>query len=179
MPYKDPEKAREHQRAYRATNKEKHRAENARYYATHHKREYEKRKAYSKSVRGKEQQQAYLEKNREKKNAYAKQYREANKERINAAQRAKYANNPEYYRANFRKTKYKLSPIEYYTLLERQCYQCAICGNWLDLSENTHIDHCHDTNKVRGVLCSFCNRGIGMFKHDVTILQKAISYLEE
>ena len=55
---------------------------------------------------------------------------------------------------------------------------CQICNT--EFSENTHrcIDHCHDTGEVRGVLCSFCNIGIGHLKDDKEILMNAIKYLE-
>ena len=37
----------------------------------------------------------------------------------------------------------------------------------------------HKTGKVRGLLCSECNFGIGKFKDNISILKKAIKYLEE
>jgi hypothetical protein len=57
---------------------------------------------------------------------------------------------------------------------------CAICGRtevdgrW---EKNMHIDHCHETSRVRGVLCHNCNLGIGNFQDDPELLQKAIDYL--
>jgi Recombination endonuclease VII len=41
------------------------------------------------------------------------------------------------------------------------------------------VDHCHDTGKVRGLLCQACNRGIGCFSHDPTVLRGAIEYLDK
>jgi hypothetical protein len=56
--------------------------------------------------------------------------------------------------------------------------KCAICkttktpkGRRLDL------DHCHETGKTRGLLCNDCNRGIGMFRHQIELLAAAIEYL--
>ena len=64
-----------------------------------------------------------------------------------------------------------------------QITNCEICGISVSLkSENTHhkpnIDHCHKTNKVRGLLCGYCNNLIGRAKDDVEILKAAITYLE-
>lgn len=52
--------------------------------------------------------------------------------------------------------------------------QCAICKRETTLV----IDHCHSTGAVRGLLCSKCNTGIGMFKENLVSLQTAIQYLQ-
>lgn len=55
---------------------------------------------------------------------------------------------------------------------------CNICGlEQKDSKRKLHVDHDHDTKKVRGKLCGLCNNGIGYFKHDQALLQKAIEYL--
>lgn len=62
-----------------------------------------------------------------------------------------------------------------------QDYKCGICNITLNLNvkcnKNTHIDHCHTTGKVRGLLCSKCNTGIGMFKENIITLKRAIRYI--
>jgi hypothetical protein len=50
---------------------------------------------------------------------------------------------------------------------------CAICRS----AEPRHVDHCHDSKRVRGLLCLNCNQGIGRFEDDVTTLRRAIDYL--
>ena len=50
---------------------------------------------------------------------------------------------------------------------------CMICGSL----ERLCIDHCHATNKVRGILCSKCNSGLGMFRDNIEYLAEAIKYL--
>lgn len=54
--------------------------------------------------------------------------------------------------------------------------KCIICGNEVSL---LFIDHCHLTNRVRGLLCDQCNIGLGAFKDNVEILEKAIEYLKD
>lgn len=72
------------------------------------------------------------------------------------------------------KNLYGISLEEYEAMAERQQGLCAICGvEPLIL----HVDHCHDSNKVRGLLCGSCNRAIGLLKDNVTSLHRAIEYL--
>ena len=76
------------------------------------------------------------------------------------------------------KANYGISLDEYSQMLEAQDNQCAICGTLYSVNTKTfHVDHCHKTRKVRGLLCSKCNRGIGLLQDDPTILSKAIDYL--
>lgn len=66
---------------------------------------------------------------------------------------------------------------KYESMLAAQDYGCKICqGN--DLDRSLAIDHNHETGKVRGLLCSKCNRGLGYFQDNVELLQKAIDYLK-
>lgn len=60
---------------------------------------------------------------------------------------------------------------------------CEICA--VELTKGVlkptlfSVDHNHKTGRVRGVLCQSCNAGLGMFKDDITIMLKAIKYLQE
>lgn len=71
---------------------------------------------------------------------------------------------------------YGLKPEEYDQILMSQSGLCAICKG--SLADYSVIDHCHATGKVRGVLCSRCNSGIGKFKDSPDILSSAIRYLK-
>lgn len=55
---------------------------------------------------------------------------------------------------------------------------CGCCNDPLKI-EDAHMDHNHDTGKVRSVLCHRCNVGLGMFQENVDKLKRAIAYLEE
>lgn len=59
-------------------------------------------------------------------------------------------------------------------MIENQKGLCLICT---EKPEKLFIDNCHETGKVRGLLCSSCNTGIGMLKDDPDVLRAAISYL--
>ncbi len=80
--------------------------------------------------------------------------------------------------------KYGLTPADYQDMLVAQGGGCAICGiaqsqiwkeNW---NHPLEVDHCHDTGKVRGLLCSSCNVSLGRFKHDPDLLRRAAEYVE-
>lgn len=85
-------------------------------------------------------------------------------------------NNRDYALAYDRQTKYGLSETEFQTLFLIQCGKCAICS---ELLIKPHIDHDHETGRVRGLLCESCNWGIGHLKDSLDILSNAVSYLKE
>ena len=77
---------------------------------------------------------------------------------------------------------YGITAEDYYDMLADQNNSCAICNSETVNSSRVSsgklfIDHCHDTGKVRGLLCAKCNNAIGLLNDDVDILQKAIVYL--
>ena len=58
--------------------------------------------------------------------------------------------------------RYGLTPETYRALWESQGCQCALCREPLPLrGKRTHVDHCHATGRVRGILCSTCNVRLG------------------
>jgi len=70
---------------------------------------------------------------------------------------------------------------DYSNMAKDQDGKCAICGSAIGDSagRRLYVDHNHSTGKVRGLLCSSCNFGIGNFKDSVELLRSAIKYLEE
>ena len=73
---------------------------------------------------------------------------------------------------------YNLTKEQYDKLLELQSGGCAICKQECKSEQRLSIDHNHDTNEVRGLLCKSCNAGIGQFKEDEDLLLNAIEYLK-
>ena len=118
---------------------------------------------------------------------YNKEYVENNKEAVSTYKKEWYKENKERATAQQRKRRYGLLPKDYNTMLEEQDNKCKIClvdfndeaFTYTDGRCTTNVDHCHTTNKVRGILCGSCNRGLGQFKDDIEVLTKAVKYLEE
>ena len=77
----------------------------------------------------------------------------------------------------WKKSEYKLGEGEYQRMLDDQGYICAICDKLLLDDKNTHIDHDHKTGRVRAILCTNCNIGLGMFKDDPAVLKRAVGYV--
>jgi hypothetical protein len=75
------------------------------------------------------------------------------------------------------KKEYGLTREQYFALVDKQGGRCAICAEQPDSHFSLHIDHCHDTNVVRGLLCQQCNQALGLFKEDAMLMQSAINYL--
>lgn len=139
------------------------------------------------------------QRNREK----AAKYRKANPEKIREIQRRSNAKrsldpnfseakrnyqalyreaNAETLRHKERERKFGITSETYSLMLQRQNGVCAICGNpetatRFGVVKALSVDHCHATGRIRGLLCSDCNTGIGKLKDNVTILQNAIRYL--
>ena len=84
------------------------------------------------------------------------------------------------YKAEERANKYGMTLEQLEALEEAAGHQCQICGvHEKDAPKGRlHVDHDHETGKVRGLLCQQCNHGLGMFKDDVSQLSKAIEYLQ-
>lgn len=88
-------------------------------------------------------------------------------------------------RAKWLKTKYGITYDQYQQMYDDQNGKCKICEIEISIitSTNNHqtacVDHCHSTNKIRGLLCNHCNRALGLMKESVENLKKLIMYLED
>lgn len=109
---------------------------------------------------------------------YYKKYRQANPDKYNEHNKAYRLRHRERLKQRSRayqlKSKYGLSLVEYENHLLRCNYKCEICSTQL---VKPCVDHCHETGKVRGILCVSCNAGLGNAKEDKQILENMIRYL--
>ena len=111
------------------------------------------------------------EKIKEKNKKYQHAYRIENKETI-AIQKAAWYKSKRF-------DKYGITKQQFDIALESQQYKCAICLNLFSDKNRVYVDHCHDTGKVRGLLCFHCNTGLGQFRDNVDLLQKGVEYLND
>ncbi len=69
---------------------------------------------------------------------------------------------------------------DYKRMFDAQNGLCAICGRGPSRGRrHLDVDHCHKTLRVRGLLCTPCNQGLGHFFESVDVLMSAVSYLEK
>jgi hypothetical protein len=134
--------------------------------------------------------------NREWFNEKQRLKREADPEKAKKEYKERYKKNVEIYGKDFlneqkKAQRFGLKPCDIQKMTEEQQNKCAICfrPETRIFTQRTPeremkvaklcIDHCHDTGKVRGLLCHDCNTSLGKFKDDIQILQSAIEYLKK
>lgn len=136
----------------------------------------------------------WYRKNRE----HIREYRQSISEKRKADRKARYANdiefrehvkakaresarrNPQLKKNRHLKESHGITLNEYQLKLKEQNGKCAICGRIDSADKITkyfHVDHDHATGKIRGLLCSNCNLGLGKFKDNADFLLKASEYL--
>lgn len=99
---------------------------------------------------------------------------EAVKERSAVWQRE----NPEKVRSRELKKKYGLSVEKFNAMLSDQGGACKICKKQAQKNKNLSVDHCHTSNRIRGIICQPCNMALGMVKDNVGVLRSMIAYVE-
>ena len=82
-----------------------------------------------------------------------------------------------YNRSKHLKANYGITIKEYEDILKNQGGRCVICGEKPNGKRRAPVDHDHEINKVRGILCQECNTGIGLFKENISNFENAIRYL--
>lgn len=141
----------------------------------------------------------YYQKNKDRINAYDREYYKKNREKIRAQQQ-KNRNKPEakkvareyaikyrlkkgeelkqkkkdwYYKNEVRFKRYGITQKVFNQMFTKQKGRCAICLQEKPLV----IDHSHNPNRVRGLLCHSCNKGLGCFYDNPSYLENAKEYV--
>lgn len=109
-------------------------------------------------------------KNKEQKKAYARA-RYKLKPRVSP-----HLRDPDKHRRSKLFNRYGITLEEYNQMQTSRAGVCEICNEVY--AKPLHVDHCHTSGKVRGLLCPPCNKGIGHLKDNPEILRRAIVYLE-
>jgi Recombination endonuclease VII len=110
---------------------------------------------------------------------------QSKKEEINSKKRAQRKSEPSRFKEHNLRYGFGLSLEDYNQMLSKQNGVCAICkhpetskhqgGKIRDLA----VDHDHATGKIRGLLCSSCNLGLGKLKDDFEIILQAAKYIQK
>ncbi|TDH36319.1 hypothetical protein E2A64_10165 [Pseudohoeflea suaedae] len=77
------------------------------------------------------------------------------------------------------KKKYGITNSEYSELAKEQGGKCKICTQYPVNDQPLHVDHCHKSGAVRGLLCSRCNQAIGLLCEDVSLFMAAAEYIKQ
>ena len=155
-----------------------------------------KRAEYTRAYRARRTPEE-VEEDRHKGRARARKNRAKDPEKAKASHRRYYYAHHEEIRAKRNsgvsraahlKSAYKMTPDAYLAMQKAQDYCCAICGEEAVLGgANLHVDHDHGCcpgtktcgQCIRGLLCDYCNKGIGALRDSYEIASKASSYLKQ
>jgi hypothetical protein len=107
---------------------------------------------------------------------YMRKFRLAHPEKIKEYHRKFHRVHPEANRKDWLQHQYGISLEQFDQMFAAQNGCCAICKK--PFQKVPHIDHDHQTGKIRNLLCTQCNSGLGFFKDCPSLLQDAIKYLE-
>lgn len=120
----------------------------------------------------------YYEANAEVIKNKQKKYYEANKDKVKKYIQTYNKTNPDVQRKTQYKRKFGITLDDYDKMFDIQEGKCSICTkHQSELKKLLHVDHNHETGKIRGLLCGDCNLALGMFKDNETLLTNAIKYL--
>ena len=136
--------------------------------------------AYKDKNKKREADQRYYSKNKEKIRTYLKRYRTENKEKIKAKENESKDIGLHRVWAGRLRREYGITVNDYYEMLKSQNNCCAICkSHQSNHKRRLAVDHCHTTRKVRGLLCTLCNRALGCLKDNITTCYSTMEYLKK
>lgn len=111
---------------------------------------------------------------------YKRKWRAANRDKVSEQNRRYHSANKDKQAERQRKYAYGITKDQFDTMLAAQNASCAICSAGTPgHNASFHVDHCHTTGAVRGLLCHHCNTGLGLFKDSREALLRAANYLKE
>jgi len=122
------------------------------------------------AYRAKKAEFARTPEQRETRRLYMQKWREANREKHNAyARQSHHKHKHKHIERNWNghlKRLYGVTAADHAALLIKQNGRCAICGTDKPgaVAKRFHLDHCHETKKVRGLLCVACNTSLGVLE---------------
>jgi hypothetical protein len=123
------------------------------------------------AYRKKKAEYARTPEQRQKRTEYMRKWREENREAFNqmcnaSHKRSKLSKSPDERHDQHLRSWYGIDRAEYLSIFEEQGGCCAICGakSLGGKSKRFHVDHCHKTHKIRGLLCNQCNTRLGWFE---------------
>jgi hypothetical protein len=109
---------------------------------------------------------------------YKRAWSRAHPENITARWKRAKERNPNVSRERVLR-KYGLTLDSFEALFQKQKGKCRGCLSPLIRGRATHIDHCHNSNKIRGLLCNNCNLAVGMLSDDPTRMRRLARYVSE
>lgn len=118
------------------------------------------------------------------KRVQASNWSKQNKEKVKLAARIARIENPERYKGYCLKRDFGITVEEYRRMWDKQKGVCALCAkpetakHQNGTVKSLAVDHCHDTGKIRGLLCWVCNTGIGKLQDSPALLRLAAEYIE-
>lgn len=116
-------------------------------------------------------------------NSYMREWNSRHRESVRNRDREYKKKFPDKFRDSRLRSTFGISLDDYNAIFIKQNGVCAICERF-DISYNMHgviknlcVDHDHKTGSVRGLLCMRCNKALGSFYDDISLLKNAIKYL--
>ena len=122
-------------------------------------------------------QREYNAANGDKRRAYMRERYKTKRDDIIEYNRKRRAERPQVEQDWYLRKEYGLTLAEYDAMLAAQDGCCAICRK--QHKRRLAVDHDHNTGRVRGLLCSSCNNGLGRFEDDADRMRRAVDYLDE
>lgn len=130
--------------------------------------------------RERKKEYAKIPEQKERRREYMRSWRESNRSRSNELARESYQRNKHKHvdkiKDRYYKKQYGISLEDKTHKVAAQEGKCLICKQEFSSSAGTHMDHCHKTQKLRGILCHVCNTKLAWFE---TYRQEIINYVDQ